>query len=141
MQSFIQAIKNAYSNLLLDEAKKWIFTINWIKKYPKHQFKFFTFRIWENGWYTFTWWNSIEQRKWISYSYMIRPGLNPWIVKIPLEKGTATHSSILAWRIPWTEEPGRLQPMGLQSVRHDWAAKHSPWSAGWFRNIITSRRN
>ena len=37
----------------------------------------------------------------------------------PLEKGTATHSSILAWRIPWTEEPGRLQSMGLQRVRHD----------------------
>ena len=39
----------------------------------------------------------------------------------PLEKGTATHSSILARRIPWTEEPGRLQSMGLQRVRHDWA--------------------
>ena len=34
------------------------------------------------------------------------------------EKGTATHSSILAWRIPWTEKPGRLQSMGLQRVRH-----------------------
>ena len=33
----------------------------------------------------------------------------------------ATHSSILAWRIPWTEEPGGLQSMGLQRVRHDWA--------------------
>ena len=33
----------------------------------------------------------------------------------PLEKGTATHSSILAWRIPWTEEPGRLQSIGSQS--------------------------
>ena len=32
----------------------------------------------------------------------------------PLEKGMATHSSILAWRIPWTEEPGRLQSMGWQ---------------------------
>ena len=37
----------------------------------------------------------------------------------PLEKGKATHSSILAWRIPWTEEPGKLQSMGLQRVRHD----------------------
>ena len=37
----------------------------------------------------------------------------------PLEKGMATHSSILAWRIPWTEEPGRLQSMGSQRVRHD----------------------
>ena len=36
-----------------------------------------------------------------------------------LEKGVATHSSILAWRIPWTEEPGGLQPTGLQRVGHD----------------------
>ena len=37
----------------------------------------------------------------------------------PLEKGMATRSSILAWEIPWTEEPGRLQSMGSQRVRHD----------------------
>ena len=37
----------------------------------------------------------------------------------PLEKEMATHSSILAWKIPWAEEPGRLQSMGLQRVRHD----------------------
>ena len=36
-----------------------------------------------------------------------------------LEEGMSTHSSILAWRIPWTEEPGRLQSMGSQRVRHD----------------------
>ena len=37
----------------------------------------------------------------------------------PLEKEMATHSSILAWRMPWTEEPGGLQPMGSQRVRHN----------------------
>ena len=37
----------------------------------------------------------------------------------PLEKGIATHSSILAWRIPWTEELGGLRSMGLQKVEHD----------------------
>ena len=37
----------------------------------------------------------------------------------PLEKGMATHSSILAWRVPWTEEPGRLQLMWLQRVGHN----------------------
>ena len=37
----------------------------------------------------------------------------------PGSKEMVTHSSILAWRIPWTEEPGRLQYMGLQRVRHD----------------------
>ena len=36
----------------------------------------------------------------------------------PLEEGVATHSSLLAWRIPWTEQPGGLQSMGLQRVRH-----------------------
>ena len=37
---------------------------------------------------------------------------DPWVGKIPLEKGMATHSSILAWQIPWTEKPGELQSMG-----------------------------
>ena len=37
----------------------------------------------------------------------------------PLGKKMATHSSILAWKIPWMEDPGRLQTMGLQRVRHD----------------------
>ena len=37
----------------------------------------------------------------------------------PLEKEMATHSSILAWEIPWTEEPGRLQSIGLQRFGHD----------------------
>ena len=37
----------------------------------------------------------------------------------PLEEEIATHSSILAWRIPWTEEPGRIQSMGFQRVRHN----------------------
>ena len=43
----------------------------------------------------------------------------------PLEKEMATHSSILAWRIPWMEEPGRLQSMGSQRVGHDWATSLS----------------
>ena len=42
----------------------------------------------------------------------------------PPEKEMATHSGIPAWRIPWTEEPGRLQSMGLERVRHDWAANN-----------------
>ena len=37
----------------------------------------------------------------------------------PLEKETATHSSVLAWKISWTEEPGRIQSMELHRVRHD----------------------
>ena len=42
----------------------------------------------------------------------------------PLEEETATHSSILFWKIPWTEEPGRLQSMGSQRVRHDSVTEH-----------------
>ena len=45
--------------------------------------------------------------------------------KDPLEKDLSTHSSILAWRIPWTEEPGKLQSMGSQRVRHDWVTSLS----------------
>ena len=50
----------------------------------------------------------------------------------PLKKGMATHSSILAWRIPWTEEPGRLQSMGSQRVGHNGATNtfttFTPWN-------------
>ena len=52
----------------------------------------------------------------------------------PLEKGMLTHSSILAWRLPWTEETGGLQSMGLQRVRHDWsnlAHTHIQIGASW----------
>ena len=48
---------------------------------------------------------------------------NPWIGKIPGE-GMVTHSSIHAWRIPWTEEPGGLLSTELQRVRHDWSNRH-----------------
>ena len=46
------------------------------------------------------------------------PGLIPGSGR-SLEKGISTHTSVLAWRISWTEEPGRLQPMGSQRVGHD----------------------
>ena len=45
--------------------------------------------------------------------------------KDPLEKDMATHSSILAWKIPWTEEPGGIQSMGLPRVRHDLVTEHA----------------
>jgi len=43
----------------------------------------------------------------------------------PLEQEVAIHSSILAWKIPWTEEPGRLQSIGSQRVGSDWATEHT----------------
>ena len=49
----------------------------------------------------------------------MRCTFDPWIGKIALEEDMATHPSILDWRIPWTEEPGRLQSTGSQRVGHD----------------------
>ena len=51
--------------------------------------------------------------------------------KDPLKEAMATHSSILAWEIAWTEEPGGLQSMGLQRVGHDWACMHTLVSLSW----------
>ena len=43
----------------------------------------------------------------------------------PLEEEMATHSNILAWEIPWTEEPGGLQFIGSQRIRHNWVTEHT----------------
>ena len=50
---------------------------------------------------------------------------DPWAEKIPLEKEVATHSSILSWRIPGAEEPGRLQSMGSPRAGHNRAHVHT----------------
>ena len=50
-------------------------------------------------------------------------GFHPWVGEDPLEEGMATPSSVPAWRIPWTEEPGGLYSMGLQRVGHDSVTK------------------
>ena len=50
---------------------------------------------------------------------------NEWNIDKCLEKEMATHSSILAWKIPWTEDPGRLQSMGSQRVGHNWVTEHT----------------
>ena len=77
--------------------------------------------------------NQKKKREWIDVYLLGFPGgsevkVSAWNAgdtrSIPglgrsLEKEMVTHSSILAWRIPWTEEPGRLQSMGSQRVRHD----------------------
>ena len=69
-----------------------------------------------------------------------RHGFDPWFRKNALEKEMATHSSILAWRIPWTEEPGRLPSIGLQKVEYYWSDRacmhlESLISKYWFLNI------
>ena len=59
-------------------------------------------------------------------------------VEGPLEEGMATHSSILTGKIPWTEEPGRLQSTGSQRVRHHWVKKQKQFSLWLFLPSITS---
>ena len=64
--------------------------------------------------------------------------VQPQVWEDPLEKGMATHSGILAWRIPWTEKPGRLQSMGSQKSQTSLSNQHflevEPWRKvlGWF---------
>ena len=69
-------------------------------------------------------WESAESQT-SSYTFCLYRNLTQRIADLEaymthLEKETATHSSIHAWKIPWTEEPGGLQSMGSQRVRHDW---------------------
>ena len=64
----------------------------------------------------------------------------------PLEEEMATHSSIFAWEIPWTEEPGGLQSMGAQRVGHNLATKQQqiylPWdSQSWFSELLLIHAN
>ena len=54
----------------------------------------------------------------------------------PLNEGMATHSSILSWEIPWTEQPGRLQPMGSQRVRHDRVTNTAVMNQYWCIRIF-----
>ena len=54
-----------------------------------------------------------------------RPGFDPWVGTIPWRRARQPTPVFLPGESPWTEEPGRLQSMGLQRVGHDWATKHS----------------
>ena len=80
---------------------------------------------------------NLELRFWLHLFWWVR-GCSDWgpvhplrlhqkvlSAMLSLEKAMAPHSSTLAWKIPWTEEPGRLQSMGLLRVRHDWATSLS----------------
>ena len=64
-----------------------------------------------------------QMAQWVKNLPAMQEMLEFWVQFLgwedPLEKGMPTHSSILAWRIPWMEEPGRLQSIGSQRVRHD----------------------
>ena len=61
----------------------------------------------------------LEAQKVKNLPAMLETRVRSLALEDPLEKEMATHSSILAWRIPWMEEPGGLQSVGSQRVRHD----------------------
>ena len=61
--------------------------------------------------------------------------LSTLLIQLPMEKAMATHSSTLAWKIPWMEKPGRLQSMGSLRVRHDWATSLSLFTFMHWRRI------
>ena len=63
-----------------------------------------------------------------NYNYSLKEVFIWWIIDLSMEKAMAPHSSTLAWKILWTEEPGRLQSMGSLRVRHDWATWLSPFT-------------
>ena len=65
-------------------------------------------------------WASLVAQMVKNPSAMLETWVRSLVWENPLEMGMAIHSSILAWRIPWTEEPGRLQSMGSQRVRCNW---------------------
>ena len=71
-----------------------------------------------------------------------RPRFHLWVGKIPWRKEWLTHSSILTWKISWSEEPGGLQSMGLQRVGHNWATDTftfiSPENTGTGRTQVLS---
>ena len=72
--------------------------------------------------------NSIKEGKGITYSQSYCTSFHFWVLssfRVHVEKAMAPHSSTLAWKIPWMEKPGRLQSMGSQKVRHDWATSLS----------------
>ena len=69
-----------------------------------------------------------ESPRWLSGKRIHLPMQETWVGSLgwedPLEEGMANHSSILAWRITWTEEPSGLQSIGSQRVGHDWVTMH-----------------
>ena len=69
--------------------------------------------------HSFLWLSSIPLYIFTTTSLSIHLSMDIWVASMFLEKEMATHYSILAWRIPWMEEPGKLQSTGLQRVGHD----------------------
>ena len=80
-------------------------------------------------WSPMCWWASLVAQRVKCLPAMQETWVRSLGQEDPLEKEMATHSSTLAWKIPWTEKPGRLQSMGSQRVGHNWVT--SLHSLGW----------
>ena len=80
---------------------------------------------------TSTWWLQMVKNS----SSMQKSQVQLLGLKDPLKKGMATCSRVLAYRISWTEQPGQLQPMGSQRVRHDWATENNSNTS---RNLVST---
>ena len=103
---------------LQHQSFQWIFRVDFLRMWP----------IWKQGLYRDNW-VTMRPLEW-GASLVTQMVKNPlamqktWVQSLgwedPLKKEMATHSSILAWRIPWTEKPDWLQSKGSQRVRHDW---------------------
>ena len=97
----------------------------WLCNYPKSSPSIWFFHIFENDLDNRSGFPGSSDDK--ESACMLETQVQSLGWEYPLEKEMATHSSILAWKIPWMEEPGRLQSMGLQRVGHDWATSLSPF--------------
>ena len=98
-----------------------------------------------------TWCSTTEHLNWCSYRTslvaqvvknlpaMQETQFDPWIGKIPLEKGMATYSSMLSWRIPWTEELDRLQYLGSQRAGRDRVTSLSSCRYNDWDNVVLER--
>ena len=102
-------------------SENWKIIISSHRKFRNHLIQTHSF------WYKPTQVSTTYRWRWDSLAQMVKhlsTMLETWVQSLgreDLEKEMATHSSVLAWKIPWTEEPGRLQSLGWQRVGHDWA--------------------
>ena len=82
---------------------------------------------------TFTWASLVAQQMHWIFLQCRRPGFNPWVGKNLLERSMATHSSALAWRVTWTEEPDSWQSIGSHGIRHDRQLSNNSNIFTWFK--------
>ena len=109
------------------------FLPGWGRTCPRPSLSFWWFS--GNLWWSFPPWASLVAQRLKRLPRIQETRIQSLGREDPLEKEMATYSSTLAWRIPWTEEPGGLQSVGSQRVRHDWVTSLSLWWSLAYRNI------